>query len=145
MPTDAISTVIGFDYGERWIGVAVGQTLTRRASPLPAIRAGDWDAIERVLDEWKPGRLIVGLPLNMRDERQAITVKAERFSRQLEGRFGIDVAWVDERLTTREAYQLALDGLQKKSKPEIDSLSAMLITESWLNDGAVTALPDTTG
>lgn len=145
MPADTISTVIGFDYGERWIGVAVGQTLTRRASPLQAIRAGDWEAIERVLGEWKPGRLIVGLPLNMRDERQAITAKAERFSRQLEGRFGIAVEWVDERLTTREAYQLALDGLQKKSKPEIDSLSAMLITESWLNDGAAAALPDTTG
>ena len=145
MPADAISTVIGFDFGERWIGVAVGQTLTRRAGPLPAIRAGDWDAIERVLDQWKPGRLIVGLPLNMRDERQAITAKAERFSRQLEGRFGISVEWVDERLTTREAYLLALDGSQKKSKPEIDSLSAMLITESWLNDHPGATPPDTTG
>ncbi len=134
MSAGAVSTVIGFDYGERSIGVAVGQTLTGRATPLPAIRAGDWRAIESLLETWQPDRLIVGLPLNMRGERQAMTAKAERFSRQLQGRYGVPSELVDERLTTREAYQLALDGGEKKSKTEIDSLSAMLITESWLND-----------
>ncbi len=134
MSAGAVSTVIGFDYGERSIGVAVGQTLTGRATPLPAIRAGDWRAIESLLETWQPDRLIVGLPLNMRGERQAMTAKAERFSRQLQGRYGVPSELVDERLTTREAYQLALGGGEKKSKPEIDSLSAMLITESWLND-----------
>ncbi len=136
MSAGAVSTVIGFDYGERSIGVAVGQTLTGRATPLPAIRAGDWRAIESLLETWQPDRLIVGLPLNMRGERQAMTAKAERFSRQLQGRYGVPSELVDERLTTREAYQLALDGGEKKSKTEIDSLSAMLITESWLNDQA---------
>ncbi len=136
MSAGAVSTVIGFDYGERSIGVAVGQTLTGRATPLPAIKAGDWRAIESLLETWQPDRLIVGLPLNMRGERQAMTAKAERFSRQLQGRYGVPSELVDERLTTREAYQLALDGGEKKSKTEIDSLSAMLITESWLNDQA---------
>ncbi len=136
MSAGAVSTVIGFDYGERSIGVAVGQNLTGRATPLPAIRAGDWRAIESLLETWQPDRLIVGLPLNMRGERQAMTAKAERFSRQLQGRYGVPSELVDERLTTREAYQLALDGGEKKSKTEIDSLSAMLITESWLNDHA---------
>ncbi len=118
MSAGAVSTVIGFDYGERSIGVAVGQTLTGRATPLPAIRAGDWRAIESLLETWQPDRLIVGLPLNMRGERQAMTAKAERFSRQLQGRYGVPSELVDERLTTREAYQLALDGGEKNRRPK---------------------------
>ena len=133
---EPIETVIGFDFGTEWTGVAVGQTLTRRATPLGAIKSNDWDAIRRLLDEWRPQRLIVGLPLNMRGERQPMTARAERFSRQLEGRFGVATEMIDERLTTREAYLLALESRDRKSKPEIDSLSAALITETWLNDYA---------
>ncbi len=128
------TTVVGFDFGKLWIGVAVGQTLTGQARPLPAIRNGDWQRIEAVLAEWRPQRVIVGLPLNLTGERQAMTASAERFGRQIEGRFGIPSEMVDERLTTREAWQLALEREDKRSKPEIDSLAAMLITETWLHD-----------
>ena len=137
--TETIKTVIGFDYGTRWIGIAVGQTLTRQARPLGAIRNGDWQAIGQVLDEWRPERLIVGLPLNMQGEEQEMSKRAERFGRQLEGRFGIPAVCIDERLTTREAYTIAVeDGHHKKSKQEIDSLAAALITESWLREHAKT-------
>lgn len=133
--SEPLKTVIGFDYGTHWIGVAVGQTLTRQARPLGAIKAGDWEAIGQVLDEWQPERLIVGLPLNMQGEDQEMSKRAERFGRQLEGRFGIATTCIDERLTTREAYTIAVDnGQRKKSKQEIDSLAAALITESWLRD-----------
>lgn len=128
------STVIGFDYGSKWIGIAVGQTLTRQARPLGAIKTGDWDAIKQVIDDWRPQRLIVGLPLNMQGERQEMSARAERFGRQLEGRFGIATTCIDERLTTREAYTIAIDSGERKSKQEIDSLAAALITESWLRD-----------
>ncbi|MGD2172391.1 MAG: Holliday junction resolvase RuvX [Gammaproteobacteria bacterium] len=137
--TETLNTVIGFDYGTRWIGVAVGQTLTRQARPLGAVKTGDWEAIERVLHEWKPQRLIVGLPLNMQGEEQEMSKRAERFGRQLEGRFGISTDCIDERLTTREAYTIAVeDGHNRKSKQEIDSLAAALITESWLREHAKT-------
>ncbi len=129
---EPITTVIGFDFGTRWIGVAVGQTLTRQAQPLQAIKSGDWKAIARLIEDWQPQKFIVGLPLNMAGEKQEMSNRAERFGRQLEGRFGITAEMVDERLTTREAYLLAIESEHKHSKTEIDSLSAVLITESWL-------------
>ena len=133
--TETPKTVIGFDYGTRWIGVAVGQTLTRQARPLGAIKSDDWEAIGELLDEWRPERLIVGLPLSMLGEEQEMSRRAERFARRLEGRFGIPTTCIDERLATREAYSVAIDnGQRKKSKQEIDSLAAALITESWLRD-----------
>ena len=131
---DGIKTVIGFDFGSHSIGVAVGQTVTRLASPLDAIRNNDWKRIEGLLNEWHPQQLIVGLPLDMEGGEQEISSRAQRFGRQLEGRFGIKTALVDERLTTREAYQMAIESGHKKTKAEIDSLSALLITESWLRD-----------
>ena len=108
MPED-LTTVVGFDFGSRWIGVAVGQTLTRQATPLTTLKANDWKSIKRLLDEWKPQRLVVGLPLSMSGEDQEMTASAKRFGRQLEGRFGISTVMVDERLTTREAYQIAIE------------------------------------
>ena len=131
---EAIKTVIGFDFGTHWIGVAVGQTLTRQATPLHAIKTNDWAAIEKLLGEWQPQLLVVGLPLNMRGEAQEITRRAERFARQLEGRFHIPARLVDERLTTREAYLIAIENERKKSKTDIDCLAAALITESWLEN-----------
>jgi putative Holliday junction resolvase len=133
---DQSTTVIGFDFGSYWIGVAVGQTLTREATPLTALRNNDWKAIERLLEEWRPQQLVVGLPLSMNGEDQEMTASAKRFGRRLEGRFGITTSMVDERLTTREAYQIAMERQQHKSKTEIDSLSAAIITESWLQNAA---------
>ncbi|MCP4875821.1 MAG: Holliday junction resolvase RuvX [Gammaproteobacteria bacterium] len=131
---DHLRTVMGFDFGSHWIGVAVGQTLTRQAQPLGAVKNKDWVAIKRLLDHWQPQKLVVGLPLSMTGENQEMTASAKRFGRQLEGRFGIETSMVDERLTTREAYQIAMETQHKKSKQEIDSLSAALITESWLQN-----------
>jgi putative Holliday junction resolvase len=131
---DQSTRVIGFDFGSYWIGVATGQTLTREATPLPALRNGDWKAIARLLDEWQPQQLVVGLPLSMDGEDDEMTARTKRFGRQLEGRFGIPTCMVDERLTTREAYQIAVEQQQHKSKTEIDSLSAAIITESWLQN-----------
>ena len=72
----------------------------------------------------------------MTGEDQEMTASAKRFGRQLEGRFGISTVMVDERLTTREAYQIAIAQQRKKSKQEIDSMSAALITETWLQNHA---------
>ena len=138
MPDAAIETVIGFDYGTSWIGIAVGQTLTAQARPLSAIksfkRSPNWDAISLLLSEWKPQKLIVGLPTSDYSETKYMTDKASRFSRQLHGRFHIDTQLIDERLTTREAYTMAIASGKRKNKSEIDSLSAVLITETWLRE-----------
>ncbi len=131
---DKLTTVIGFDFGTKWIGVAVGQTLTRQATPLTTLKYGDWEGIKRLLDQWQPQKLVVGLPLSMNGDDQELTARTKRFGRQLQGRFGIDTSMVDERLTTREAFQIAIETGQFKNKQEIDSLSAALITESWLQN-----------
>ena len=133
---DSISTVLGFDLGTKSTGAAVGQTLTQRATPLNAIRSiqnkPDWTKIGQLIEEWKPQVLLIGLPLNMQGADQPMSDKARRFSRQLHGRYGLPVQLVDERLTTREAWLLAIDSGKKHNKGDIDSLSAALITESWL-------------
>ena len=138
MPDAAIETVIGFDYGTSWTGIAVGQTLTAQARPLSAIksfkRSPNWEAISLLLSEWKPQKLIVGLPTSDYSETKYMTAKASRFSRQLHGRFHIDTQLIDERLTTREAFTMAIASGKHKSKSEIDSLSAVLITETWLRE-----------
>ncbi len=131
---EKFKTVIGFDFGSHWIGVAVGQTLTRQAKPLTAVKNSDWESIKRLLNDWQPQKLVVGLPLSMSGENQEMTASAQRFGRQLEGRFGIDTTMIDERLTTREAYQIAIENQRRQSKQEIDCLAAALITESWLQN-----------
>lgn len=129
---DGAETVIGFDFGSRWTGIAVGQTLTGMANPLPAIKSGDWAAIAQLIDEWQPGRLIVGLPTSMDGSDDEMTDASKRFSRRLQGRFNLPTELHDERLTTRAAWQIAAESGQRHSKQQIDSLSAVLITESWL-------------
>jgi len=132
-------TVLGFDYGTSWIGSAVGQTHTCTASPLKPIRVirnqPDWALIGTLIMTWKPDRLIVGLPTTLTDEEHSMTHKSRRFSRQLQGRFNIQTELIDERLTTREAWQIIEQSAQKhQSKPDLDCIAAVLITETWLND-----------
>ncbi|GAB4287759.1 MAG: Holliday junction resolvase RuvX [Methylophaga sp.] len=132
-------TILGFDFGMKHIGIAVGQELTRTANPLMAIKARDgipdWDQIDRLLQEWQPALLIVGLPLNMDGTEQEMTAAARRFGRRLHGRFKLPVEWHDERLSTYEA----LDHLGIRSKmdsrqrSDVDQISAQLILQSWLN------------
>ena len=129
-------TLLAFDYGEKRIGIAVGQTLTGTATPLDTIRVTrakpDWAAIGRVLARWQPHALVVGLPLNMDGTEQDLTRAARRFARQLEGRFSLEVHLVDERLSTREARErLAREG---RYEEEDHAVAAQVILEGWLNE-----------
>lgn len=136
------TTLLGFDYGLRRIGVAVGQPVTGTASPLPALHARDgapdWSAITRLVEEWQPAAIVVGVPYNMDDSRQEMTDRAERFSRQLHGRLKIPVHQVDERLSSREAEDRLRTARQQGrrgriTKAEIDSAAACVLLETWLN------------
>lgn len=133
----AAGTVLGFDYGTKRIGIAVGQTLTRTATPLTTLRTlhgeqPDWERIQALIREWKPGALVVGLPYNMDDTEAEIAPRVKRFARQLDGRFHLPVHLVDERLTSHEAEQRL--GSSAEGDGRIDSLAAALILETWLND-----------
>ncbi|HID48713.1 MAG TPA: Holliday junction resolvase RuvX [Chromatiales bacterium] len=130
-------TLLGFDYGTVRIGVALGQTVTGTAKPLTtlACRNGqpDWTAIGRLIAEWQPRRLVVGLPLQLDASEQEMTGRARRFGNQLKGRYNLPVEMVDERLTSREAEaELAAKG-GKFDKAGIDALAAALILQSWLD------------
>ncbi|MDQ1362469.1 MAG: putative pre6S rRNA nuclease [Pseudomonadota bacterium] len=132
-------TYLGFDFGERRIGVATGQTITRSASPLITLKAvdnhPDWISIEKLITEWKPAALVVGIPAHLDGSASDMSKKAERFCRQLEGRFHLPVHRINESLTSFEAEQHLRE--KKKStqhnKQEIDRMAAAIILQSWLD------------
>ncbi|HEY9042450.1 MAG TPA: Holliday junction resolvase RuvX [Rheinheimera sp.] len=130
-------TVLTFDYGTKSIGVAVGQELTGTASLLSALKAQDgtpdWNLLEKLITDWQPQLLLVGLPLNMDGTEQPFTARTRKFANRLHGRFGLPVELHDERLTTTEARSqlFAEGGYKKLTKDKVDSLSAKIIFESW--------------
>jgi len=129
--------MIAFDFGVKSIGVAIGQQITGTASPLAAIKAVDgipqWQALDDVFKEWEPSCIILGYPTNMDGSEQLITARAKKFGKRLYHRYKIPVHGHDERLTTVEAKErlFELGGFKKLSKGKIDSVSAVLILESW--------------
>ncbi|WP_114326550.1 Holliday junction resolvase RuvX [Candidatus Colwellia aromaticivorans] len=130
-------TVIGFDFGKKYIGVAVGQEITGSASPIGSIKANDgipnWDSLASYLKEWQPDFIVVGLPLNMDGSEQQITLDAKKFGQRIAGRFGIKVEFQDERLTTADAKEqlFSRGGYKNLTKDNIDAESARLIIESF--------------
>lgn len=137
-----MSQVLGFDFGTHSIGVAVGHSLNGTASPLAALKAKDgqpdWDKVARLLAEWQPDLLVVGLPLNMDGTEQLLTDLARKFANRLHGRFGLPVELQDERLTTVAAREelFARGGYRKLQKDRIDSASAQLILEDYFSQAS---------
>lgn len=131
-------TLLGFDYGTRSIGVAIGQEITASAQPLCSLKANDgvpnWDEVGKLLTEWQPDCVIVGLPLNMDGSEQPLTQRARKFANRLHGRFGVAIALQDERLTTTDARARLFEqgGFRALDKGRVDAISAVLILESWM-------------
>ena len=135
-------TLICFDFGEKNIGVAVGQTITATATPLETVHVRnskpDWNRISKLIDQWRPTALVVGLPLNMDGTRQPMTDLADEFARQLEMRYHLPVHRADERLSTIEAkYRLG-------DIENLDPVAAQIILESWLLEYTKISDPDVT-
>ncbi|KEY60705.1 Holliday junction resolvase RuvX [Serratia sp. DD3] len=130
-------TIIAFDFGTKSIGAAIGQEITGTARALPAFKAQDgvpeWQKVERLLQEWQPDLVVVGLPLNMDGTEQPLTERARKFANRLHGRFGVQVILHDERLSTVEARSHLFDrgGFRALDKGSVDSASAVVILESW--------------
>ncbi len=135
-------TFLGFDYGKRHTGVAVGSRHTGQAQPLTQLaahgKAPDWDAIGRLIEEWGPEGLVVGLPLNMDGSENEMTRATRAFGEALRARYNLAVHMVDERLSSRAATDSLLDaGVPlKQHKHQIDKRAAQTILQAFLNDGA---------
>ncbi|WP_437879367.1 Holliday junction resolvase RuvX [Pseudomonas sp. LRF_L74] len=133
-----IRLLLGFDYGTKQIGVAVGQTITGQARELCVLKAQngvpDWQKVEALIKEWQPDAIVVGLPLNMDGSRSEMSERAEKFARRLNGRYNLPVHTHDERLTTFEAkgHRLAQGQRDGYNQRPVDALAAALLLEGWL-------------
>ncbi|AHG59855.1 Holliday junction resolvase RuvX [Buchnera aphidicola] len=131
--------VIGFDYGLKKIGVAVGENITKKARPISVLNAKNgypnWNIIKNLFEYWEPKFIIVGLPLNIDGTKQNITNQSEKFAYLLKCKFNILTKMHDERLTTVEAKSIIFKkrGFKALQKKETHSLSAAIILESWLD------------
>lgn len=134
---DITGTLLGFDFGEKRIGVAVGETLLKVAYPVTTItaetNAAKFAQIADIIKEWRPSLLVVGLPTHMDDTEHAITNLAKKFAQRLEGRFNLPVTMIDERLTSVEAAQyLHASGIKSaKQKSLLDAVAAQSILQSY--------------
>lgn len=137
------TTILAFDYGGRRIGVAVGQSVTGSAGALGTVanrgEGPDWRAIERLVAEWRPSHLVVGLPLLEDGSESADGKAARRFGDALT-RFGLPVEVTDERYSSLEARERLVDerrqGLRGRlSKEAVDATAAVVIAERWLARG----------
>jgi putative pre-16S rRNA nuclease len=124
-------TVLAFDFGLKRIGVAVGEPELGTAHPLAPIAAPGFEAIGRLVSEWRPAQLVIGLPVAA-DGEHPLAKRVERFARQLEGRFRIPVARVDERFSSVEA-ESRLRAVKRKS---IDSVAAQILLEQYFDQAA---------
>lgn len=129
--------ILAFDYGTRRIGVAVGNELLHSARELTPLTARDgipdWNVVSRLLTEWQPDLLVVGLPLNMDGSESAMSIRARKFGNRLHGRYGKPCEMVDERGTTREAKLIAREAGHKGNyrQDSVDGIAAILILEGW--------------
>lgn len=155
MPEGATRTVLAFDFGIRRIGVAVGEPETGTAHPLPAIVALGTAArlaqVASLTEEWRPSAIVVGLPLGEDGTPHEMTRRAERFARQLEQRFGLPVARVDERYSSVEAESRTRAAAGRRAAARLsrlkllDSHAAQVILEQYLREGGTSRLPGTAG
>lgn len=144
LSSKAQGCVLAFDFGEKRIGVAIGEHMLGIAHPLTTIETEATDErfriIAELIKEWQPSMFVVGLPLSMEGEEHALTLLSKKFARRLDGRFGLPVVMVDERLTSAEASQtlkqIGIGG--RKQKPMLDQVAAQHILQSYFD-----ALPRT--
>lgn len=141
-PDLAARVILAFDFGLRRIGVAAGDTITRSAAPIDAVRCGDtgpdWHGIDRLLKSYAPLQLVVGTPYNVDGTPGTLSTAADEFAAGLVARYQLPVARVDERWSSREASAELKARRQsgarrhRVQREDIDSLAAAIILERWL-------------
>lgn len=137
-------TYFGIDYGTRKIGVAVGQTVTHTAMGIAVVPVRnnnvDWDMLDRLVEQWKPGAFVVGMPFSMDGSDNDMTARARHFAKELAARYAKPCHEIDERLSTRAARDISrgnaeLIGKRYDDKTRVDALAAQLLLESWFASG----------
>ena len=140
-----MTVVIAFDFGLKRTGVAIGNTLTGSATPECTLHskneAPDWDGISRLISEWKPTQVVVGMPTELDGSENPLKKRIERFCNQLNGRYNLTVDQENEQFTSIEAAQrlkqLRQSGRkQKVVKDEVDKIAAAIILENWMQKNA---------
>ena len=125
--------IVAFDFGEKKIGVAVGQTSTYTSSPLQVIFNNhdkvNWNEISVLLEEWKPELILVGKPLNMDGTDSEMMKKVDAFYKKLESLYDAKFEYVDERLTTFEARDI----LKENNVETVDANAAKILIDNWFN------------
>lgn len=137
-------TILGFDFGTRRIGVAIGQEITATARALVTLSNNqgqpDWERISRLVEEWQPALLVVGMPTSMDGQPHPLEQTVKDFGDQLKQRYNLPVEWIDEKLSSVEAEEILAQSdmakQRRQDKAEIDKLAAQIILQSWLNRNA---------
>ncbi len=128
-------TILAFDFGEKRIGVAKGQTISRTAEPLTILKVHngriDWQGLSDLIEEWQPDLLVVGMPTNYEGEEFGIADRVKRFCRQLQGRYHLPVQTINENLSSVEARQRLGN---KADKQGLDAHAAQAILETWYEE-----------
>ena len=131
--------LIGIDYGKSRIGVASGQMITKTATPLATIIAKNgrpnWQELDAIIAKWHPNAIIIGLPIDTKDEETQMTKDARAFASVIEDRYHKSVHLINEAFSTREA-RWRLEEAQNKSNRhlKVDAYAACVILETWIND-----------
>lgn len=132
--------IMAFDFGLKRIGVAVGTRLTGTSQMLAPLSAKDgqpdWLIVEKLLKEWRPEKLLIGIPLAIDGSPLSVTPNAKKFMNRLHSRFGIPVQGIDERVTSKEARQQLFEygGYKKLQQHSVDSLSAELMLQQYFSE-----------
>lgn len=133
-------SILAFDFGEKRIGVAKGQTISCTAEPLTILRVDngriDWDALSALIEDWQPELFVVGMPTNYDGEEFGIADRVKRFCRQLEGRYHLPVQTINENLSSVEAKQRLGDKADQPQKDQqgLDAHAAQAILETWYEE-----------
>jgi len=131
---------LAFDYGEKYIGVAVGSSHSRLAEPVTTLRGSsknpDWVRISKLIQEWQPHALVLGMPLNMDGSENSMTRAVRVFGQRLKERYNLPVHMVDERLSTLTAREILNEAgvPMRRHKSRLDAVAAQTILQAFLND-----------
>lgn len=131
--------LIGLDYGKSRIGIASGQMITKTATPIATIAAKqgnpEWHELDKIIKQWRPSDIIVGLPIDAKDQETKITEEARDFAQKIELRYKKPVHLISETFSTREA-RWRLEEVQNKSNRhlKVDAFAACVILETWMNE-----------
>ncbi|WHN65313.1 Holliday junction resolvase RuvX [Cysteiniphilum sp. QT6929] len=131
--------LIGLDYGKSRIGIASGQMITKTATPIATISAKqgepEWHELDKIIKQWRPSDIIVGLPIDAKDQETKITEEARVFAQKIELRYQKPVHLISETFSTREA-RWRLEEVQNKSNRhlKVDAFAACVILETWMNE-----------